>query len=117
MKYMLQIRFNGAELEKLTTREHEAIFAAYRGLGRLPGVLDGNQLQPAETATTVRVHDGETLITDGPPDTAGLLDGYYVYEAPDLDTAVELAARIPAARPRGTTEGSPVVESAGTPTV
>jgi catechol 2,3-dioxygenase-like lactoylglutathione lyase family enzyme len=116
MKYMLQIRFDGAlaELEKLTTREEEAIFAEYRGISRLAGVLEGNQLQPAETATTVRVHDGETLITDGPPDTAGLLDGYYVYEAPDLDTAIKLAARIPAARLGGTIEVRPVVERAAT---
>ena len=116
MKYMLQIRFDGAlaELENLTTREEEAIFAEYRGISRLPGVLDGNQLQPAETATTMRVHDGETLITDGPPDTAGLLDGYYVYEAPDLDTAIKLAARIPAARLGGTIEVRPVVERAAT---
>jgi hypothetical protein len=118
MKYMLQIRFDGAlrELEKLTTREEEeeeAIFTEYRGISRLPGVLDGNQLQPAETATTVRVDDGETSITDGPPDTTGLLDGYYL-EAPDLDTAIKLAARIPAARLGGTIEVRPAVERAAT---
>jgi catechol 2,3-dioxygenase-like lactoylglutathione lyase family enzyme len=115
MKYMLQIRSNGApaELEKLTTREHEAISAEYTDIGRLPGVLDGNELQPAETATTVRVHDGETLITDGLPlNSAGALDGYYLYEAPDLEAAIKLAARIPAARMGGTIEVRPVVERA-----
>jgi uncharacterized protein YciI len=81
------------------------------GISRLPGVLDSNQLQPAETARTVRVHDGETLTTDGPPvDSAGVLDSYYVYEAPDLETAVELAARLPATRRGGTIEVRPVVE-------
>jgi catechol 2,3-dioxygenase-like lactoylglutathione lyase family enzyme len=114
MKYMLQIRFNGAELERLTTREQDAIFAEGMGISRLPGVLEGNQLQPAQTATTVRVHDGETLITNWSPDTAGLLEGYYVYEAPDLDTAIKLAARIPAARLGGTIEVRPVVERAAT---
>ena len=62
MKYMLQIRFDGAraELEKLTTHEEEeAIVAEYRAISRLPGVLDGNQLQLGETAKTARVHDGE----------------------------------------------------------
>ena len=113
MKYMLQIRSDGApaELEKLTTREQEAIFAEYMSISRQPGVLDGNQLQPAETATTVRVHNGETFITDGlPADAAGVLDGYYLYEAPDLETAIKLAARIPAARMGGTIEVRPVVE-------
>jgi hypothetical protein len=64
---MLQIRSDGApaELEKLTIREQEAILAAYMG-------ISGNQLQPAETATTVQVHDGKALITDGlPVDSAG----------------------------------------------
>jgi hypothetical protein len=62
VKYMLQIRFNGAlaELEKLTTRQQKAISDEYMGISRLPGVLDSNQLQPAETARTVRVHEGET---------------------------------------------------------
>src|SRR5258708_670651 len=111
MKYMLQIRFNRAELEKLTTREQDAMVAEYIGISRLPGVLDGNQLQPAETATTVRVHDGETLITDGlPVDSAAALDGYYLYEAPDLEQAIKLAARIPAARIGGTVEVRPLVD-------
>jgi hypothetical protein len=113
VKYILQIRFNGAqgELDKLPAHEQQVIFAEYMGISQLQGVLDGNQLQPAETAKTVRVHDGETLITDGlPVDPAGVLDGYYLYEAPDLDAAIELAARIPAARMGGTVEVRPVVE-------
>ena len=117
MKYMLQIRFSGAlaELEKLTTPEQEALFAEYVGISRMRDVVDGNQLQPAATATTVRVHDGETVITDGPPvDSAAVLDGYYLCEAPDLETAIELAARIPAARVGGTVEVRPVVERAAT---
>src|SRR5258708_15030515 len=99
MKFMLQIRLGGDELEKLTSREQDAIFAEYTGISGLPGVLDGNQLQPAHTATTVRVHDGETLITDVlPVDSAAVLDGYYLYEAPGVEKAIEPAARIPAAR-------------------
>jgi hypothetical protein len=113
MKYMLQIRFNGAqaELDKLPPHEQHAIFAEYMGISQMQGVLDGNQLQPTDTAKTVRVKDGQTLITDGlPVDRAGVLDGYYLYDAPDLDAAMELAARIPAARMGGTVEVRPVVE-------
>jgi hypothetical protein len=113
MKYMLQVRFNGArtELAKLPAHEQQAIFAEYTGISQLPGILDGNQLQPADTATTVRVHDGQTLITDGLlVDSAGALDGYYLCEARDLDAAIELAARIPAARMGGTVEVRPLVK-------
>jgi hypothetical protein len=114
MRYMLQIRPNEAraELEKLTPQEQEAILAEYGEISRLPGVLAGNELGPAESATTVRVHDGEMLITDGlPADAAGMLDGYYLYEAPDLEEAIKLAARIPAARVGGAIDVRPVVES------
>jgi hypothetical protein len=113
VKYILQIRFNGAqaELHRLPAHERQAIFAEYMSISQLPGVLDGNQLQPAGTAKTVRVQDGKTMITDGlPVDRAGVLDGYYLYEAPDLDAAIELAARIPAARMGGTVEVRRVVE-------
>ena len=89
----------------------EPIFAEYMGISQMQGVLDGNQLQPTDTAKTVRVRDGQTLIMDGlPVDRAGVLDGYYLYDAPDLDAAMELAARIPAARMGGTVEVRPVVE-------
>src|SRR4051812_19615140 len=56
----------------------------------------GNALQGAETATTVRVRDGETLLTDGPfADTKELLGGYYIVDVPDLDTALKWAAKMP----------------------
>ena len=113
MKYILQIRFNGAqaELDKLPAHEQQAIFAEYIGISQLQGVLDGNQLKPADTAKTVQVQAGQTLITDGlPVDPAALLDGYYLYEASNLDAAIELAARIPAARMGGTVEVRPIVE-------
>jgi hypothetical protein len=64
-----------------------------------------------ETATTVRVQDGQTLTTDGPfADTKEVFGGYYVFEAENLDDAIELAARIPAARNQGSVEVRPVVE-------
>jgi hypothetical protein len=112
MKYMLQIRFNNAqaELEKLPEPEQQAIFAEYMAIRRAPGVLDGNQLQPAGTATTVRVCGGQAEMTDGlPDDEIGALDGYYLYEAPDLASAIAMAARIPAARMGGSVEVRPVI--------
>ena len=71
----------------------------------------GAQLQPPATATTVRVQDGRTLTTDGPfAETKEALGGYYLLEASDLDAAIELAARIPAARLGGAIEVRPLVE-------
>jgi hypothetical protein len=113
MKYMLQVRFNGADvaISKLPPDEQQAIFAEFEAIGRLGGVLDGNQLQPLSTATTVRVDNGQPQVIGGPAvDSAGALDGYYLYDAPDLDAAIALAARIPATRWGGSVEVRPVVE-------
>ncbi len=113
MKYMLQVRFNGADIaiNNLPAQQRDAVFAEFESIGRAPGVLDGNQLQPAGTATTVRVRDGQTEATEGPAvNPSAALDGYYVYEAPDVDAAIALAARIPATRLGATIEIRPVVE-------
>jgi hypothetical protein len=68
-------------------------------------------MQPPETATTVRVDNGQTLTTDGPfVAVKEALGGYLVYEADDLDAAIELASKIPAARLGGAVEVRPVVE-------
>jgi hypothetical protein len=113
MKYMLQI-FPGdatAEFENLPEDEQKAILGEYLAIAEAPGVTDRNRLQPAETATTVRVQDGRTLTTDGPfAATKEVLGGYYLFEADDLDAAIEMAARIPAARMGGAVEVRPVVE-------
>jgi hypothetical protein len=80
-------------------------------LSNAPGVIGDNQLQPASTATTVRVENGETLTTDGPfVETKEALGGYYLVDVGDLDAALELAARVPAARQGGAVEVRPVVE-------
>jgi hypothetical protein len=74
-------------------------------------VIGGNQLQPVETATTVRVQDGETLLTDGPfVDAKEHLGGYFLVDVDDLDRALAIAARIPAARMGGAVEVRPLVE-------
>ena len=68
-------------------------------------------MQPPETATTVRVQDGKTLTTDGPfVAVKEALGGYLFFEADDLDAAIELAARIPAARLGGAVEVRPILE-------
>jgi hypothetical protein len=83
----------------------------YLAIGRSPGVIGGEQLQPVETATTVRVEDGETLLTDGPfVDAKEHLGGFCLVEADDLDAALEIAARIPATRMGGAVEVRPLVE-------
>jgi len=112
MQYMLLIHTGGAmsQYESLSEDEKQAITGEYMEIGQLAGVKGGNQLQPATTATTVRVDDGKTLTTDGPfVDTKEALGGYYLFEAGDLDAAVELASRIPAARMGGAIEVRPVV--------
>jgi hypothetical protein len=113
MTYMLQI-YSGDAMsvwESLSEDQRNAVSGEYMAISETPGVTGGAQLQPATSATTVRVQDGRTLITDGPfPETKEALGGYYLLEADDLDAAIELAARIPAARMGGAVEVRPVVE-------
>jgi hypothetical protein len=113
MKYLLQIYPDRAreEFERLSADEQEAIVEEYAAIGKSPEVIGGEQLQPAETATTVRVQNGETLLTDGPfVDAKEHLGGFCLVEADDLDAALEIAARIPAARMGGAVEVRPLVE-------
>ena len=96
---------------RLSEDEQNAVFADYRALNETPGVTPGLQLDEPDTATTVRVQDGRTLTTDGPfVETKEALGGWLIFEADDLDAAIELAARIPAARLGGAIEVRPVVE-------
>jgi hypothetical protein len=113
MKYMLQVRFNGADaaIGRLPADEQGKVTAEFEAISRSPGVLDGNQLLAASAATTVQVSDGQTVVTQGPAVAAGTeLNGYYIYDAPDLDAAIEFAARIPVARMGATVEVRAMVE-------
>jgi hypothetical protein len=118
MKYMMLIHQGTAPTPRspgawatLSEDEQQAVFTDYKALTETPGVTPGLQLGPAETATTVRVQDGRTLTTDGPfVEIKEALDGYLIFEADDLDAAIELAARIPAARMGGAIEVRPIVE-------
>jgi hypothetical protein len=117
MKYMMLIHQGSTpvppseEWESLPQDEKNAIVEAYKGVSATSGVSPGLQLAPPETATTVQVKDGKTLTTDGPfVELKEAIGGYLLFEADDLDAAIELAARIPAARLGGAIEVRPIVE-------
>jgi hypothetical protein len=110
MQYAMLIHAKPGYTDGLSEDEQKAMFADYVALGEDPRTRAGAQLQPIETATTVRVDGGRTLTTDGPfADTKEFLGGYYLLEADDLDRALELAARVPAARSGGAVEIRPLV--------
>jgi hypothetical protein len=118
MKYMLLIHQGSTPLpgseewDRLSEDEQKAVYADYQAINQTPGVTPADvRMQPPETATTVRVEDGETLTTDGPfVSTKEALGGYLFFEADDLDAAIELASRIPAARVGGAIEVRPLAE-------
>jgi hypothetical protein len=90
----------GAELEL-----YNAFTREVRERGQF---IAGEALETTDTATSVRVQDGRTVVTDGPfAETKEALGGFYLLECKDLDEAIEMAAKIPAAR-RGTIEVRPV---------
>ena len=113
MKYALLI-YPGelvSDSERWSQEERESIVGEYVALLQEPGVLGAAQLQPPESATTVRLENGKTLTTDGPfSNTKEILGGLYLFEADNLDRALDIAARIPAARLGGAVEVRPIVE-------
>jgi hypothetical protein len=117
MKYLLLIHQGDTPLpgtdawEQLSQDEQRSVYADYQSVNETPGVTPGLWLQPPQAATTIRVQDGKTLTTDGPfVAIKEALGGYLVYEADDLDAAIDLASRIPAARLGGAVEVRPVKE-------
>jgi hypothetical protein len=118
MKYLLLIQQGDAPTPydeeawgRLTEDERNEIVSAYQEINQIPGVTPGVQMQPPQTATTVRVEDGTTLTTDGPfVALKEALGGYFVLEADDLDAAIEIASRVPAARQGGAVEVRPIAE-------
>jgi hypothetical protein len=117
MKYMLLIHQGSAPLpgspewDRLPEDEQKAIYADYQALNETAGVTPGVWMEPPELATTVRVENGRTLTTDGPfVAVKEALGGYLLFEGDDLDAAIELASRIPAARLGGGVEIRPVKE-------
>ena len=118
MKYMLLIHQGDTPTprdpeawQRLSEEERQEVFRAYQEINATPGVTPGVQMEPPELATTVHVRDGETLTTDGPfVAIKEALGGYLFFEADDLDAAIALAAKIPAARMGGAVEVRPIVD-------
>ena len=120
MKYMLLIHQGDTPTpytdgwEELPEETKQGVYAAYQELNQTPGVSPGQQLAPPESATTVRVDNGQTLATDGPfVAIKEALGGYLILEADDLDAAIAIAAKIPAASMGGAIEVRPIQEWSG----
>jgi hypothetical protein len=116
MKYMLLIYLADDAMNE-SERAHCYVESAElaRDLNASGHYLDASPLQPTSTATSVRVRDGKRLVTDGPfVETREHLGGYYLIDAKDVDEAMSIAARIPAARV-GTVEIRPILEITGLP--
>jgi hypothetical protein len=110
MKYALLI-YSSPESRDVPEDQLESLVREYEAVADEPGVLTGMQLQGIESATTVRVQSGETLLSDGPfVDAKEYVGGFFLLEADNLDEATALAARVPAARMGGAVEVRPIVE-------
>jgi hypothetical protein len=108
MRYALLINERPGSYDGFDDAQLAALTAEYMAVRNDPRVQHGERLQPASTATTVRAGG---LLTDGPfADTKEVFGGFFLVEAPDLDGALELAARIPAIRLGGSVEVRPLAE-------
>lgn len=107
MKFIMLI-YQGTALKRqaaLPEEEQRQVYADYKGINETPGVTPGLPMGLPEKATTVQVEDGEIVTAGGP--YAGMKEavgGWFILEADDLDAAVEVAARVPAARYGGAVE-------------
>jgi hypothetical protein len=113
MKYLALIA-SEEPTEEVDPEVWQQVMDAYNAFGEAGGkagvIVSGEALEPSTTATTVRVRDGETLLTDGPfAETKEVIGGYYILDCPDLDTAVHWAAQIPGAK-TGSIEVRPIME-------
>ena len=114
MRYLCLIYENEQQWESMPQEEAGAIFGEYfaftEGIKQSGHHLGGEALQPTATATTVRVRNGRISTTDGPfAETKEQLGGYYLINAADLNEAIQIAAKIPAAR-TGSIEVRPIME-------
>jgi hypothetical protein len=108
MQYVLLIYHGTSLTEQRSNEELKRIYAEWDAVNKTPGLTGGIPMGLAENATTVRVQDGKTLTTDGPfVEIKDAVGGYGVFEADDLDAAIELASRIPPVRLGGAIEIRP----------
>jgi hypothetical protein len=112
MRYALLIHILPDSYDGLDEDARTALTGEYLALHDDPRVVSGEHLAPVHTATTVRVSDGSTLVADGPfADTKEVFGGFFLLEADDLDGAIEIASRVPAARMGGSVEIRPLMET------
>jgi hypothetical protein len=114
MKYLAAIYNDESDFFDASPEQRGALMEAYGAFGQeaeAAGVmLGGEGLQPTSTATTIRVRDGERLLTDGPfAETKEQLGGFYLLECKDLDEAIEWASKIPGAQ-YGSVEVRPIMD-------
>ena len=112
MKYLCLIYDEEATMAKMSKADMDAMMGEYfaftEGSKKSGHYVGGNALQPVHTATTVRVRGGKMSTTDGPfAETKEQLGGYYLIEAKDLNDAIQVAAKIPAAK-TGSVEVRPI---------
>jgi hypothetical protein len=113
LKYALLIysREDQAARDAMPEAEQQALYGEYMAVAKMPSTLGGEQLQPGDTATVLRIDNGNRLTTDGPfAETKEVLGGFFLIEAADLDAALDVAAKLPAARLGGAVEVRPIVE-------
>ena len=100
MKVLALIYGDESRWDSFDEKQREAVYAKYRAFGEEAAnrIVDGAELASTRTATTVRVRDGQTVVTDGPfAETKEALGGFYLLDCASLDEAAEVAARIPGA--------------------
>lgn len=103
MQYMLMFTESETEFAKRNHPDHAGSYwggwSAYiAAMGQAGIIINGDGLQGPQTATTLRVRDGKRIVQDGPfADTKEQLGGYFVIDVPDLDTALDWAAKSPSA--------------------
>ncbi len=114
MRYLCLIYDEEKKAAGMSKSDGEAMMAEYGvftdSIKKSGHLVGGEALQPSTTATTVRVRNGKMSSTDGPfAETKEQLGGYYLISAKDLNDAMKVAARIPAAK-HGSVEVRPVLE-------
>jgi hypothetical protein len=108
MQYLALIHTNENGWESLTDDERQAFYKGYMEFSQQDAVVGGAELQSVKTATTVRVRNGDTLVTDGPyAEVKEALGGFFILDADSIDDACQLAAQIPGAA-HGAVEVRPV---------
>ncbi len=111
MQYVLLIYDDPGVWAKVPPEDYPKLYEEYGAIAQLPSTKGGAQLQPVDTARSVRVHGGKPIVTDGPfAETKEVLGGFYIVDAGSQAEAEEIATRVPSARMGGTVEVRPVVE-------